>query len=202
MTVPSWLAVVLAISMLVLSAYSISRVVAARWWRRRVDVDVEITHSLMGLCMSAMLERGLATLPNGTWAIIFVVSGVWFAGRWSIARQVTGLSNSAPAHFAPHILASGSMVYMLVAMPSWSGMAGLICGSHMMGMRTMDMTPTKWPFVGFALAAMLIGGAAALTYHQIRLTSSCRSSIHHCRMLFATMTQSAAVRMASIFSNP
>jgi hypothetical protein len=104
---------------------------------------------------------------------------------------MTGISISVPAHLAPHIVASGSMVYMLKAMPSWSGMAGLICGSHMTGMTTMGMTPTRWPPVGVALAVALIGGALALASRHFWPLDNRRPADHEQRELLQTAPSSA-----------
>ena len=133
MVEPSWLAGTLAVAMLAVVAYSVGRLAARYAWHLRIERDVEIAHGAMGLSMAGMLERNLTLIPGSAWVAIFVASALWFAAR-SVGFRAPFGAAGGPGHDVPLVVASGAMVYMIWAMPTWSGMAALICGARMVGM--------------------------------------------------------------------
>ncbi len=167
MVQPSWLAGSLAAIMIVVAVFSGSRLVAGYAGHLSAARDVEFAHVAMALSMAGMLERNLTLIPSSAWIVIFTTSAIWFAGRsWGVLARpgaVAGLR-----HGAPLVLSSGAMVYMLWAMPTWSGLAGLICGAHMVAMTTSGMTPAKLPALGLILALLLFGEAVLLAQRLVR----------------------------------
>ena len=90
--------------------------------------------------MAGMLVPGLSTLPDAAWEAAFAVMTAWFA--WRLWRESRGRGAAAVArgHYAPHLVHSAAMLYML-AVPgpvrlgagtsasSTGGMAGMAGGS-------------------------------------------------------------------------
>lgn len=167
MVEPSWLAGTLAVVMVVVVVYSAARLVAGYAWRLRIERDVEIAHGAMGLSMAGMLERNLTLIPDSAWVAIFTASAIWFAARSVGIRAPLG-AVGGPGHCVSLVVASGAMVYMLWAMPTWSGMATLICGPPMVGMTSSGFSSVKLPALGLGLAIFLFGNAAILALRRYR----------------------------------
>lgn len=148
----AWLADGLATVMIGTAAYCAARLVYARLRRCRTEHDTDTVHLLMGVAMAGMLVPRLAILPMTgwgpvTWAVIFALSGTWFAAR--IARPLLTVSRrravatrsgdgdqdtrrsdllraraeagAAVKHHVPHLVACLAMVYMFLAPPDASG---------------------------------------------------------------------------------
>jgi len=167
---PSWLTGILAVAMVAVVAYSAARLVTGYAWHFRIERDVEIAHGAMGLSMAGMLERNLTLIPASAWVAIFTASAIWFAARSIGVRAHLGMGGR-PEHCVPLMVASSAMVYMFWAMPTWSGMATLICGARMVGMTGSGMSSVKLPALGLGLAIFLFGNAAILAdrrYHRSR----------------------------------
>ena len=124
---PAWILDLLAALMLVVAAVSAARLVAARPWRHgSVIVDTDIAHLLMAIAMAGMLASSLQTLPDTAWEVIFGVMIAWYAFRVVRDAQANGVRALAGGHCAPHLVHSGAMLYMFLAMTSVSGaMAGM-----------------------------------------------------------------------------
>ena len=167
MVQPSWLAGTLAVTMMAVVAYSAARLVAGYAWHLRIERDVEIAHGAMGLSMAGMLERNLTLIPSSAWVAIFTASAIWFAARSVGVRAHVGASGG-PGHTVPLVVASGAMVYMIWAMPTWSGMATLICGARMVGMTSAGFSSVKLPALGLGLAMFLFGSASILALRRYR----------------------------------
>jgi hypothetical protein len=117
-TGPSWLAGTFAVIMLATSAYCLSRLVAARRWNRHTERDVDAVHVLMGVAMAGMLVPWLNPFWDGGWGVVFAIWTGWFAGQMIRAsRQPHGNGHRA-GHHLPHLLSSGAMLYMLLAVTS------------------------------------------------------------------------------------
>jgi len=143
---PSWLADILAAIMIVTAIYCVARIVISRTQHRQAENDVDGVHAAMGVAMAGMLVADLQLLPNGVWAVVFGLAGVWFA--WRIARSyrpsgtwaATGIEDPLPVgrnHLVPHLVMCGAMVYMLLAVPAVEqgpsggmSMAGSAGGGH------------------------------------------------------------------------
>jgi hypothetical protein len=115
MTGPFWLADAFAVVMIATAAYCASRLVAARWQRRPTDRDVDTAHVFMGVAMAGMLVPRLNPFASGGWVAVFGIISAWFG--WQIVRAYRGADprGHRPGHHVPHLLASGAMIYMLLA---------------------------------------------------------------------------------------
>jgi len=115
---PFWLAGTFAAVMLATSAYCVSRLVAARRWHRDTERDVDAVHVLMGVAMAGMLVPRLNPFWDGGWEVVFAIWTAWFAGQMIRASRHQGGAGHGPAHHVPHLLSSGAMLYMLLAVTS------------------------------------------------------------------------------------
>jgi len=152
---PAWILDIFAALMLVVAAVSAARLVAVRPWRRgAVITDTDISHLLMGLAMAGMLASSLTTLSNTAWEVIFGVLTAWFAYRVVRDARANGMRALAGGHCAPHLVHSGAMLYMFLAltgsaMSGGAGMGGMGGGSAMQSL--------KYPTLAFVFAIVLIG---------------------------------------------
>jgi hypothetical protein len=154
---PAWILDVLAAVMLVVAAVSAARLVAARPWQPgSVVIDTDVAHLLMAIAMAGMLEPSLSTLPATVWEVIFSLMTAWFAVRVALDARANGVRALAGGHCAPHLVHSGSMLYMFLALTTtamgagMSGMAGMAVGSGLM------MT-LSYPAIAFSFALILAG---------------------------------------------
>jgi hypothetical protein len=154
---PAWILDVLAAVMLVVAAVSAARLVAARPWRPgSVVIDTDVAHLLMAIAMAGMLTASLRTLPATAWEVIFGLMTAWFAVRVVLDARANGVRALAGGHCAPHLVHSGSMLYMFLALTTtamgagMSGMAGMPAGSGLM------MT-LSYPAIAFSFALILAG---------------------------------------------
>jgi Domain of unknown function (DUF5134) len=156
MMTPAWLLDIFAALMLVVAAVSATRLAVARPWRSGLaTADVDVAHLLMAIAMAGMLTASLTTLPNTTWDVIFGLMTAWFAWRvWRDARA-NGVRALAGGHCAPHLVHSGGMLYMFLALAvptgGGSGMGGMGASSGS-AMQTLD-----YPTLAFVFALILAG---------------------------------------------
>ena len=159
MTGPPWLAVLLAVVMLLIAAGSVARL--ALWWLRgrAAEPEADALHVLMGAAMAGMLEPTISPVPDPAWLVSFVAAAAWFAWRAIRARgrnQVVGGRRPAPrnwrcAHPAPHSVESAAMVYMLIPAASVGHGPGMV----MPGMT--GAAPAANPAVVLLLALFMLG---------------------------------------------
>ena len=114
MTGPAWLADLLAVVMIATAVYCVSRIVAARRWRRPTEYDVDGVHVLMGVAMAGMLVPRLSLVGGSGWAVVFGGAAAWFGWR-TVRGYRRGLRS---AHHLPHLLASAAMLYMVLELPA------------------------------------------------------------------------------------
>ena len=136
MTGPAWLADSFAVVMIATAVYCAGRLVAARWWRRPTEPDVDTAHVFMGVAMAGMLVPWLNPFATAGWVAIFAVTLAWFG--WQIVRAYRGAGPGGhrPGRHLPHLLASGAMLYMLLAgsatgsrgVAAWLAAAGGMAG--------------------------------------------------------------------------
>jgi hypothetical protein len=151
---PAWLVDTLTVAMIATAVYCVSRIVAARRWRRPTEYDVDGVHVLMGVAMAGMLVPRLSLAGSSGWAVVFGGAAAWFG--W---RTVRGYRRGQrPAHYLPHLLASGAMLYMVLELPA--------AGAARPGV-SMGAGP-GFPALALVLALALIGYAIWTTD---RLTS-------------------------------
>jgi Domain of unknown function (DUF5134) len=164
MTGPAPLGYLLATVMIVTAAYCVTRLLAARLGRRPTAPDADIVHVVMGVAMAGMLVPRLSWLPGSAWEVVFAVATGWFGRQtilaWRGHRHGGGSgcgSGVRAAHQAPHLLASGAMLYMFLAVsPGTAGAAGpAMAGSAAMGGQSAGTI--RFPLLAFVFAFALLG---------------------------------------------
>ena len=155
---PAWILDILAALMLAVAAVSAARVAVARPWRHgAVIADTDVAHLLMAVAMAGMLAPGLGIGPDVAWEVIFALLAGWFAVRVLADASSNGVRALAGGHCAPHLVHSGSMLYMLLAasLPAAraSGPGGMPGGP---GSGTMALSH---PTLAFVFAVVLVGYA-------------------------------------------
>ena len=157
---PAWLADSFAALMLLTALYCAARLVLARTQRRPNEQDVDLVHVLMGVAMAGMLApralllTGLAQ-PGGalwavTWGLVFGVATVWFAARIALSYRATGRLRPVGSHHLPHLIMSGTMVYMLAAVARPAQLSGA-------GMAAAAGPTVHFPLLALILAQVMVG---------------------------------------------
>ncbi len=132
MAPPAWVAGVLAVILLVIAGYCVTRLVMARWWRRSTDHGVDVMHAVMGVAMAGMLVPRLNPLQARAWAALFGAGAAWFG--WQVLRdrrhrparrarptaRAPGGEAEQGGHHGAHVLSCVAMVCMLLAAPDLS----------------------------------------------------------------------------------
>jgi len=155
---PAWILAAIAALMLVVAAVSAARLAAARPCRRDAAIlDTDVAHLLMAIAMAGMAAPSLGTLPDVAWEVIFGLLTAWFAGRVVADARRSGIRALAGGHCAPHLVHSGSMLYMFLAATAPAarpgGMSGMPGGP---GPATMAL---NHPTLAFGFAFVLVGYA-------------------------------------------
>jgi hypothetical protein len=149
---PSWLGYLLAASMIVTAVYCVSRLAVAGLRGRPTEPAVDIVHVLMGVAMAGMLVPRLSTLPDGAWEATFGAAVAWFGWHAVRAYRASG-TGGRPAHQLPHLLASGAMLYMFLAVtPARTGPPVTA-----IGMAGGPAGTARFPVLALALALALFG---------------------------------------------
>ena len=81
---PSWLADAFAAVMILIAAYSVSRLAVSRLRGRATEFDADALHAVMGAAMAGMLLPRLNVLPGSVWAAVFGAGAAWFG--WHALR--------------------------------------------------------------------------------------------------------------------
>ena len=155
MTGPSWLAGILAATMIVTAGYCASRLVIARAHQRREERDVDLAHTVMGVAMAGMLVSWLNPLPDAVWAVMFGAGTGWFGWRAWRGRQHrtdAGHTDQSPyRHHVPHLVMCGAMVYMLLA-------AGAVVSATHPGLAMGGPAAAgRFPLLALVLAVFMVG---------------------------------------------
>ena len=154
MTEPSWLASALAVVMIATAVYCLSRLVAARRWRRPTDYDVDGVHILMGVAMAGMLVPRLNPFWDSGWEVIFGAAAAWFG--WQTIRgyrNELAVGRRWVAHHLQHVVACGAMLYMFLAVaPARVGRS-----EPGMSISGPSGSTTTFPTLALVLAAGLVG---------------------------------------------
>jgi Domain of unknown function (DUF5134) len=158
MTLPGWLAAVLAAAMLLVAAGSLVRLVIWRLRERAAEPEADALHLVMGVAMAGMFEPRIRPVPDTAWIAVFAAAAAWFAVR---AFRTRGRDHRASgphlrpgswrcAHPAPHCVECAAMIYMLMPAGGYHApamaMAGMASGA-----------PTANPAVALVLALFLLG---------------------------------------------
>ena len=150
MTTPSWILDALAGVMLAVAGVSAVRLAGARPWRRgTVVTDTDVGHLLMAIAMAGTLAASLRTLPGAAWVAIFAMLTCWFGYRVARDARAYGVRALAGRHAAPHLVHSGAMIYMFLALPP---LAAAGAGIARMGAAGQ---PLRYPSLAFAFALIL-----------------------------------------------
>jgi hypothetical protein len=150
MSGPAWIADALAVVMIATAVYCVSRIATARRWRRPTEYDVDGVHVVMGVAMAGMLVPRLSLVGGGAWAVVFGGAATWF-GAQTVRGYRRRRRENRSAHHVPPLLASGAMLYMVLALPAAGaagGRAGLSMGAG---------TGAGFPALALVLALALIG---------------------------------------------
>ena len=148
MLTPVWILDVLAGGMLAVAGVSAARLAWARPWRRgTVVTDTDVGHLLMAIAMAGMLAAGLRTLPGAAWVAIFGVLTCWFGYRVARDARASGVRALAGRHCTPHLVHSGAMVYMFLALPPVAAASA--------GMAGMGSAGLRYPSLAFVFALIL-----------------------------------------------
>jgi hypothetical protein len=155
---PAWILDVLAALMLAVAVVSAARVAAARPWQHgAVVADTDVAHLLMAVAMAGMLAPGLGLLPDVAWEVVFALLAAWFVVRVLADASSNGVRALAGGHCAPHLVHSGSMLYMFLAASApaarASGPGGMPGGP---GAGTMALSH---PTLAYVFAFVLVGYA-------------------------------------------
>ena len=112
---PSWLAGTFAAVMILIAAYSASRLAVSRLRGRPTETDADALHVVMGGAMAGMLMPRLNVLPDSVWAAVFVIAAAWF-GWHAIRGRGPGISGASRCRYpVPHLIECAAMLYMLAA---------------------------------------------------------------------------------------
>ncbi len=114
----------------------------------------------MGVAMAGMLAPAGLLLPGpvqpggtiwaGTWGLVFGVATVWFAGRIALSYRATGRLRPVGSHHLPHLIMSGTMVYMLASVARPGGLPGA-------AMAGAAGPPVHFPLLAVILAQFMVG---------------------------------------------
>jgi len=170
-TPPTWILDVLAGVMLTVAGVSAGRLAAARPWRRGTAVtDTDIGHLLMAIAMAGTLAAGLRTLPSAAWVVIFGVLTCWFGYRVARDASSSGVRALAGRHCTPHLVHSGAMVYMFLALPP---LAAASAGMARMGAASQALRyPSLALVFALVLAASTVWDLDQLSGRRYRLESA------------------------------
>jgi len=186
---PALILDILAVVMLGVAAVSAARLAAARPWRRgSVIVDADVAHLLMAIAMAGMLTPSLGTLPDTAWEAIFGVLIAWFAYRVVRDARANGVRALAGGHCAPHLVHSGSMLYMFLAIAAASA-GGMAEMSGSSGGTTQKLSS---PTLALAFALVLVG----YTIWDLDQLSGRRYNVPSARVSLAGIGAAAVPAMA------
>lgn len=148
---PGLLADLLAVVMLAVAAYALGRLAVVAHAGRPSERDVDAFHVAMGISMAAMLTGRLSTFGAEAWAVVFACGTAWFALRLPWHDALRAAEVQPIGHRLAHVVSSGAMVYMLLAVP----------GGSMTTMGTGAAGAARLPGLAAVLALAMVVAAAA-----------------------------------------
>jgi len=159
---PSWLADTLAGLVLAIALYCAGRIGVALVGGRRVELDADLTHILMGIGMAGMFVTRLAILDTAVWAVVFGLISAWFLLRILLESRHDGGRGAGLQHHAGHLASALAMLYMYLAVPTAaarSSMGGSSMGSMGSGMDGETGMGAHLPTLALLFALLLFGYA-------------------------------------------
>ncbi len=164
MAAPDWVRRILAVAMIGVAMYHLSRLAIFR--RSGLDpkptvvqVDVELTHVAMGSAMALMVSDTLAPDDLRGLVLVFVVPMFWF-----LLRTVRGYVRGGPKLAdiaARQVIACAAMAYMLLAVAGTPMRPGFGAGMNGMSMGT-SVSPALSAFSSPILRLVVIVAIAGL----------------------------------------
>ncbi|HEY6278810.1 MAG TPA: DUF5134 domain-containing protein [Streptosporangiaceae bacterium] len=167
---PSWLAGTFAAVMIVVAAYSASRLAVSRLRGRVTESDVDGVHAVMGVAMAGMLVPRLNVLPTGVWTAVFGAWAVWFGWRALLPPGLRAAGGSRCRFPVPHLIECAAMLVMLL--PMGANRPAGAAGTTMAGMAAPAGLAGRLPVVAVVLALFMIG---YIVWTTDRLTSLVRA---------------------------
>jgi hypothetical protein len=154
---PSWLACVLTGIVLATALYCAGRIVVSLARGRRVELDADLTHILMGIGMAGMFVTRLAIFGATAWSVVFALVTAWYAVRFVREGVAPGGIRSRRGAWlhAGHLVASSAMLYMFLAIPASPPVSGpAMSGASMGGTSGMG---AHLPTLALLFAGLLLG---------------------------------------------
>jgi Domain of unknown function (DUF5134) len=169
---PSWLAGTFAAVMILIAAYSASRLALSRLRGRATEIDADALHVVMGGAMAGMLVPRLNVLPDSVWAMLFAIASAWF-GWHAIRGRGLGISGASRCRYpVPHLIECAAMIYMLLpaasSRPAHGGAA-----MAMPGMGAPAGPAASFPAFAVVLALFMAG---YIVWTTDRLTTLVRAN--------------------------
>ena len=178
MNAPAWLPPILAVVMLVVTAYCLWRIAVAHLLETSTDYANDAAIALLALATAGMLVHWMHVLTPGIWAALLAVAAVAIlavstlrprrvenaqasAQRQAAQQQAQTGPTSRPGHVLTTAVGCAIGIYMLLAGVAPSTISGSTAGYYTMaGMTDMykDTTIT-FPAVGIVFAVVLAGYA-------------------------------------------
>jgi hypothetical protein len=146
---PFWLTGTFAAVVILVGAYSASRLAISVRRGRATEFDADVLHAVMGTAMAGMLVPRLSVLPSGVWMVIFGIAAAWFGWR---AARTRGFAAAGPlSRFpVPHLIESAAMLYMLLSAH------GPLPTHGRAGMGAAGMGPSTGPAGSFPVLAVVL----------------------------------------------
>jgi Domain of unknown function (DUF5134) len=177
---PTWLAYILAVIMVAVSLYCVARLIAARRWNRQNNLDVNVSHVLMGLAMAGMLVPRANKIPVGLWEVVFVAVALWFAAkgvRFLVQRGTANLDRRDAHHLSHlliHMVMACAMLYLyLLAGPMTNAGNAVMAMAPATGARANSAgLPLLFLVILFASAVWQLDGLSRFSPARVGLVMS------------------------------
>jgi hypothetical protein len=170
---PPWLADTLAAAMILIAAYSASRLILSRLRRRATEYDADALHVVMGGAMAGMLVPQLNVLPDRAWAAVFATAAAWFGWHAIRGHGLSIYGASRCRYPVPHLIECAAMLYMLLpaaSSPPARGRGAIA----MAGMGASASPAPSFPALAVILALFMLG---YIVWTTDRLTTLARAKI-------------------------
>ena len=146
---PDWVRTGLALVMLAIAAFCVTRLVLWRLRGHNAEPGADALHVLMGTSMAGMFDPKLTLVSPAVWLAVFTVAISWFGWHAIRTRRTPRRRPWQSRHPAPHAVESAAMLYML-----WPNR--LVVHSASMAMPGMS-SQTSNPALALVLALFMVG---------------------------------------------
>jgi hypothetical protein len=175
MAAPDWWRRILAVAMVLVAMYHLSRLAAFRRagapvQAHPVHVDVELTHAAMGSAMALMVLDALAPAHLRSLGLLFLAPTLWFATRAIRGYAVHGLHGADVA--ARQVIGCAAMAYMLLILAAPSGGLAGMGQMSMSGSGSSALGTISSPLFRVVVVAA-IAGLWAVSWRSTSRPSSC-----------------------------